>query len=113
MPYNADVVSRVRRLLAARGDLRGDLVEKRMVGGGLSFNVAGAMCCGVLGDDLMVRVGAAALESTLARPHVRPMIVGKRRLAGFVLIESPGFATEQQLRAWIDEALDFVSKVRS
>ncbi|MCZ6867089.1 MAG: TfoX/Sxy family protein [Chloroflexi bacterium] len=35
---------------------RTDVIEKRMFGG-LTFMVSGRMCCGVTGEDLMVRVG--------------------------------------------------------
>jgi hypothetical protein len=105
MAFDAGTVDRVRQRL---GD-RFDFVEKRMVGGGLSFSVNGCMCCGVSGADLMIRVGAQTRDATLAQPHVRPMVLGGRQLAGFVLVEPAGFQTDDALAGWIGRALDFVA----
>ena len=77
--------------------------------GGLSFSVNGKMCCGVSGDALMVRVGAEARDRTLAESHVRPMVFGRRPLAGFVLIDPAGFRTDASLKKWIQRSLDFAT----
>jgi TfoX/Sxy family transcriptional regulator of competence genes len=106
MAYDEATVERVRRALSARSDV----VEKRMVGG-LSFLVDGAMCCGVSGDALMVRVGRDAREATLAEPHVRPMVLGGRSLSGFVLVDPAGFRTEAELAAWVKRGVDFASSL--
>jgi hypothetical protein len=66
------------------------------------------MCCGVTGTALMVRVGAEARDRTLAEPHVRPMVLGGRPLAGFVCVEPAGFRTEAALWRWVQRGLDFV-----
>jgi len=52
MAYNEQLADRVREALAGREGL----TEKKMFGG-LSFMLSGHMCCGVVGDDLMMRVG--------------------------------------------------------
>jgi TfoX/Sxy family transcriptional regulator of competence genes len=96
MSYDEATAERVRRALAARQDV----TERRMVGG-RSFLVGGAMCCGVNGEGLPVRVGAAGREEALALPHVRPMTLGGRALAGFVLVEPAGYASEEALAAWL------------
>lgn len=77
---------------------------------GLSFSVDGKMCCGVSGNALMVRVGAEARERMLTEPHVRPMVFGKRPLAGFVLVDPAGFRTDASLRNWVQRGVDFVSQ---
>jgi len=40
--------------------------------GGLTFMLKGHMCCGVLGDDLVVRLGADSYQQGLAQPAARP-----------------------------------------
>jgi hypothetical protein len=40
--------------------------------GGLTFMVAGQMCCGVLKNDLNVRIEPAECDEPVAQPHVRP-----------------------------------------
>jgi TfoX-like protein len=49
--YNEELAERVREALADRTD-----VEEKKMFGGLSFMVAGQMCCGVLKNDLIVRI---------------------------------------------------------
>ena len=105
MPYSPEVADRVRRLLAGRDDVE----EKRMVGGGLSFLVAGRMCCGVTRDALMVRVGADAGPAALAEPHVTTMTLGGRQLDGYVLVAPEGHADDAALAAWVSRGLAFVS----
>jgi TfoX/Sxy family transcriptional regulator of competence genes len=100
--YDRDLAERVRRLLSGRQDV----VEKRMVGG-LSFLVNGRMGCGVAGSALMVRVGREARDRALLQPHVRPMELGGRPLAGFVLVDPDGLHDDAALVAWIGQGLDF------
>ena len=105
MPYSTGTAQRVRRLLSRRDDA----VEKRMVGGGLTFMVGGRMCCGVTGDALMVRVGAAGAPAALAEPHVTPMTLGGEPLDAFVLVAPEGHADDAALAAWVSRGLTFVT----
>jgi TfoX/Sxy family transcriptional regulator of competence genes len=66
--YDERIADRVRTALAGRHDV----IEKRMFGG-LAFLVGGDMCCGVLGSDLVVRVGPASYSAALEQPHAREM----------------------------------------
>ncbi len=110
MPYDAETAARVRRLLAARGDLDDrSVVEKRMVGGGLSFQVHGRMCCGVSGRDLMVRVGPEEVARAVEEPHVRRMELGGKPLAAYVLVAPEGYADDAALRRWLERAVGAVS----
>ena len=105
MSYDRQVADRVRRLLAARDDV----TEKGMVGGGLSFMVAGNMCCGVTDEALLVRVGPEGRAPALAEPHVRPMELAGRKLRAFVRVDPAGFASEDALASWVQRGLDFVA----
>jgi hypothetical protein len=51
---------------------RPEVTEKKMFGG-VAFLLDGKMFCGVVKDELMVRVGPDAFEAALAEKHVRPM----------------------------------------
>jgi hypothetical protein len=103
MSYEEAAAKRVRAVLAAVPNV----AERRMFGG-LAFMVGGHMACGVVGDELMVRVGPDAYESALADRHAREMDFTGTPLKGFVFVAPPGFATEEALRAWIDRAVEFV-----
>jgi TfoX/Sxy family transcriptional regulator of competence genes len=108
MSYDEAVAVRVRRVLARR---RG-VVEKRMVGG-VSFLVRGALCCGVTGDRLMVRVGAAARGRMLAQPHTEPMKFAGRSLAGFICVKPAGYRSDRALKEWVQRGIDCVATLPS
>lgn len=101
MNYDPEVAERVRQVLADQAGV----VEKKMVGGGLSFLVNGNMCCGVHGQALMVRVGADGRQQALGEPHVGPMLLGGRALSGFVSVEPAGFAADDALARWVQRGL--------
>jgi len=63
VPYNAEIAQRVQNALEGQEGL----TERKMFGG-IAFMLHGNMCCGVTNEDLMVRVGADALEDALAQP---------------------------------------------
>ena len=68
MSYDETLADRVRAVLARK---RG-ISEKKMFGG-LAFLVNGHMACGIIGDDLMVRVGPEAYDAALTKAGARPM----------------------------------------
>ncbi len=103
MAYDERLAERIREVLRGRGDV----FEKKMFGG-LAFMVRGNMCCGVVGDDLMVRVGPDGYEAALERPHARPMDFTGKPLKGFVYVAPEGIATRPTLETWVGLARDFV-----
>lgn len=106
MSYDEQTAGRVRGILARRADV----VERRMFGG-LCFMANGAMCCGLVGDTLMVRVGPDQHEEALAQPHARPMDFTGTPMKGFVYVDPPGISTAAALTRWIDRSLAHLSTV--
>ena len=102
MAYDEKLAERVRGALKGR---RG--VSERKMFGGLAFLVRGNMACGIVGDELMVRVGPAAYAKSLARRHAREMDFTGRALQGMVYVAPPGLRTAQALRGWVDRGVDF------
>src|SRR5687767_7264078 len=100
MAFDEFLGGRVRTALSARSDV----AEKQMFGG-LAFMVAGNMCVGVIGDDLMVRVGPAGDADALAEPHARPMDFSGRPMKGYVYVAPAGVETEAMLTAWVERAV--------
>lgn len=90
MPIDETLASRVRALLAGRGD-----VSERRMFGGLTFMVSGHMCCGVNNDELIVRLGREDEEAALAMPHARPMDFTHRPMTGFVTIAPAGLGNRE------------------
>ena len=105
MAYNEGDANRIRCLLAERNDV----VEKRIVGGGLGFMISGHLCCGVSDRGLTVRVGPDARSEALAMPNVRPLEFGDRQASAFIVVDSDGYQTDAQLAAWIERGVRFVA----
>lgn len=92
------------RIAAALGGER-DVASKRMFGG-IAWLVAGHMVCGIVGDDLVLRLGDAGAAKALQRAAVRPMDFTGRPLHSMVYVGPAGVRTERQLAAWLRRALD-------
>jgi hypothetical protein len=67
MAFDQKLAARIRALLSDRSD-----VAERPMFGGLTFMVAGHMCCGVNKDELIVRLNPADADAALSSPHARP-----------------------------------------
>lgn len=100
MAYDEGLAERIRTGLRARDDV----IEKKMFGG-LTFMVAGRMACGVVHDDLMVRVGPNGHDEALAQPGTRPMDFTGKPMRGMVYVAPEVIATEHGLRKWLDRAI--------
>jgi len=99
MTYDEHLAARVRTLLANRTD-----VSERKMFGGLTFMITGNMCCGVNGDELIVRLDPDHEDAALARPHARPMDFTGRPMRGFVTVQPKGLKGAQ-LNRWVREAV--------
>lgn len=104
MAYDATLAEQVRKFLATLG-----MITERKMMGALCFMVEGHMCCGVTGSSLLIRVGRDAYGQTLAEPHVRPMEIAGRSMAGFVLVDPIGLLSDTSIAKWIRRGLAFVS----
>ena len=106
MAYDERLVSRIRRLLKGRKQM-----TEREQFGGIGFLVRGNMACGVLGEDLLVRVGPDAHQAALADHHARPFALTGKPSRGWVLVGPPGLQTEAGLRRWVDLGLRFAQSL--
>jgi len=108
MAYDEALADRIRTALRGRNDV----LEKPMFGG-LTFMVAGKMACGVVHDDLMVRVGPDGDDSALAEPHTRPMDFTGRPMRGMVYVDPAGVASDADVARWVDRAVRVATRVGS
>jgi TfoX N-terminal domain len=107
MPYDIQAADGIRVLL---GD-RHDVVERKMMGG-IVFMVNGHMCITASGrGGILVRVGPEAQAGVLNEPHVKPMTMAGRSMAGFVRVMPDGYRTAASLRKWIKRGVKFVESL--
>ena len=108
MAYDEHLADRIRAVLGDRAD-----VSERKMFGGLAFLISGHMCVGIVGNDLMVRVGKEAFGKAVSAPHARPMDFTGRPSMGMVYVAPAGVKTVANLRKWIDKGLAFTSTLAS
>jgi len=108
MAFSEFMADRVRQHLRGKGQLE----EKKMMGG-LIFMLNDKMCVGLdidksTGSDrLMVRVGKLPYQELLDSHGSRKMDFTGREMRGFLFIDPEGFDKDEDLRFWIDRALEF------
>jgi len=102
MAYDEKLADRVRDVFETE-----DGVTERKMFGGLAFMVRGNMACGIVGDELMLRLGADGAESALEHPHVRPMDFTGKPMTGMVFV-GPGGLRGAALQRWVSRAVGFV-----
>ena len=102
MAYDRELADRVREALARAAAAP---LEQPMFGG-LAFMVGGHMTVGLLGSDVLVRVGADAYEDALTQPGARPMDFTGKPLTGMVLV-SAAELDDSTLATWVRRGLEF------
>lgn len=104
--YDVGLAERIR----AAVDATDGLSERKMFGG-LAFLCDGNMAFGILGDELIVRVGPDAWADALALPHARQFDFTGRPSRGMVYVAVDGLAEDSDLRAWLDRGLAFAGSL--
>ncbi len=104
MAFDTDLAGRVRQQLGPQQGLS----EKKMFGG-LGFLLNGNMCCGVHGQELIVRLAPEQTEQALSRPHTRIFDLSGRPMKGWVLVQLEGLASETALAEWIQTGVAYAS----
>jgi TfoX/Sxy family transcriptional regulator of competence genes len=106
MAYDETLAERVRDLLA----LHGDLTERKMFGG-IAWMIGGNMACGILGDELIVRLGREEGERALAEPNTRPFDFTGRPMKGTVLVAPAGTGADEDLAGWVEAGAAFAASL--
>ncbi|WP_137991035.1 TfoX/Sxy family protein [Streptomyces vilmorinianum] len=104
MAYDEGLAERIRAWL---GD--GPAIAEKRMFGGLAILYEGNMAVGVIGDELIVRVGPDAAGAALARPGARAFDFTGRPMRGWVVVAESALAEDEALGAWIDEGIAFAS----
>ena len=106
MAYDEVLAERVRRVVA---DVDGEVTERKMFGG-LAFLVNGNMFTGVVGAELMVRLGEQGAEAARHRDHVREMDFTGRAMKSMVYVTADGLAG-LALDEWVTAAASFALRL--
>ena len=106
MAYDANLAARVReRLVGIAG------VTELTMFGGWGATIHGNMAVGVLGDDLIVRVGPDRYDDELARPGVRPFDFTGRAMTGWVYVDGANLANGRSLTRWVQLGVTYAASL--
>jgi TfoX/Sxy family transcriptional regulator of competence genes len=106
MAYDEELADRVRDLLSARSE-----VSERKMFGGIAFMVSGNMACGVLKEDLIVRLGDEEGEKAIAEDGVRPFDFTGKPMKGIVYVSPERVSDDGGLAEWVEAGADYASSL--
>lgn len=105
MAYDEGLAERIREVLP-------DAKEKTMFGG-VAWMDRGNLVVGVLGEDLIARVGPDDTEAALAQEGVRPFDLTGRPMKGWVLVAPEAVDEDEELALWIGRCRRFTDTLPS
>jgi hypothetical protein len=106
MAYDLKLARRVREVL---GSPRG-LSDKEQFGG-VAFLAGGNVACGIIGDQLLVRVGPQRHEEAMASKDAKPFSLTGRPSKGWVLVAPSGVRSPANLKKWVEMGLEFAKSL--
>jgi TfoX/Sxy family transcriptional regulator of competence genes len=80
-------------------------VTERKMFGGLAFLLRGHMFAGIVGSELMVRIGSEAAQRALELDHVREMDFTGRPMKNMIFVQPAGL-DGPALERWVTAAAD-------
>ena len=102
MAYSEQLAERIRDALGGRPGI----VERKMFGG-VAWMLDGNMACGVIGEDLLIRLAREDAAAARAEEEVGPMEFTGRQMRGFVLVDAAAIEEDDELGRWVDAGADF------
>jgi hypothetical protein len=106
MAYDHDLADRIRAELGEH-----PAMTERQMFGGIGFMVGGNMAVGVIGDELMVRVGPDAHDDALTRPGAHEFDMTGRSSRGWVVVAPEGFASTAEFAEWVRTGVDYAESL--
>ena len=106
MAYDEALADRVRAVLSLR-----EAVTERKMFGGIAFMVGGNLACGVLGEELIARVGPDAYDEAIAEPHTREFDFTGRPMRNVVVVGPAALESDEDLAGWVDAGADFAASL--
>ncbi|MEE9369080.1 MAG: hypothetical protein V3V05_09495 [Pontiella sp.] len=73
--------------------------------------VLGHMCCGIVDESLMARVGSDQYLEGLKLPYVREMDFTGKPLKGMIYVDPDGVSEDEDLQNWVEWCMAFVKKL--
>jgi TfoX/Sxy family transcriptional regulator of competence genes len=104
--YDEELAERIRDAISFR-----EAITEREMFGGITFMLNGNMACGVIGDELIVRLGAEEAERALGEDAVRPFDFTGRPMRNWVVVERTRLESDGDLAEWVDAGASFAASL--
>jgi TfoX/Sxy family transcriptional regulator of competence genes len=106
MAYDEELAERIRSAITVR-----DGVTERKMFGGVAWMVHGNMACGVIGEDMIVRLEESDAEQALTEPGVRPFDFTGRPMRSTLFVGPEATAEADALARWVDAGADHAASL--
>lgn len=105
MAYNLELEKRIA------AEVQGLPIAAKKMFGGVGYMLNGNMACGILDDDLIVRVSLDDYARLLEQPHVKVFTMkgSPKPMKGWLMVEPEGCKTVSQLGQWLKLGVEFAS----
>lgn len=106
MAFDEGLAERIRDHFHDRND-----VEEKKMFGGLCFMVSNHMCCGIVKDMLMARVGPDNYEKCLVKKYASEMDFTGKAMKGMIYVSPEGLESDSDLASWLNICIDFIESL--
>jgi hypothetical protein len=69
----------------------------------------GNMCCGIVDDRLMLRLGKEGVAEALKGPHILPMDFTGKVMKSMLYVSPEGTELDADLESWVQAAVKFAA----
>jgi TfoX/Sxy family transcriptional regulator of competence genes len=106
MAYDEALAERVRAIIGVRSG-----VTERKMFGGIAWMLGGNMACGVLREDLLIRLDYDDADRALAEPNTSVFDMTGRPARGMVVVAGDSVAEDAALARWVDAGADHAASL--
>ena len=108
MAFNETISNRIREALINEPN-----VEEKLMFGGICYMVNDKMCVGVIGEEMMCRIGEERYEEALEKHGCREMDFASKPMKGYVYVSEEGMKTKKDFNYWINLCLEFNPRAKA
>lgn len=102
MTYDEGLAQRVREIMDGQ-----PMIDEKKMFGGVAFMIEGNLACGVLSDQLIVRVGPQHYQAALKKKHTKEFDFTGRPMKGWVMVLPDGYEADTTLKEWVNKGIEF------
>lgn len=113
MTFNAQLVDRIREVLAAQSIVNKPHIEEKAMFGGLCFMMNNKMLICIGGDGLLCRIGKTQATKELENSNCRQSIMGTRTMKDYVDVAGADISTREALNYWVTLCLQFNKEAKA